>query len=492
MIEFKNVSFTYAGQEHDGLHEINLKIPDGECILFCGRSGCGKTTITRLVNGLIPQFYGGKLQGHVLIDNQEITDFAMYQIAAKVGSVFQNPRTQFFNVDTDSEIAFGIENSALPLQELVSRVEQTTEDLHIQKLRNKNIFELSGGEKQKIAFASVYAMNPQIYLLDEPSSNLDATSIQELKEHLRLTKEQGKTILIAEHRLYYLMELVDRIVYLEQGEIKGLYTPEEFQQISKQERERMGLRAANLQTVSPPKTQSATAFPMLELKDVTLRYKKRIILHNICLSAGKGEVVGIVGRNGTGKTTFSRALCGLHKDEEGQFLWGGKPMERKARLERSYMVMQDVNYELFANSVEAECSFGMRNPDQTLVNATLEELGLNSYRNRHPYTLSGGQKQRVAVAVSMVCGKNLLIFDEPTSGLDFDGMAQVARLVHQLSDKGKIIFIITHDFEFACRTCSRILHFDKGEMKDDIPVSIDTLSKLRNLFSVSDKKGTEP
>ena len=130
-MEVKNVSVTYAGQEHDGLHEINLKIPDGECILFCGRSGCGKTTITRLVNGLIPQFYGGKLQGHVLIDNQEITDFAMYQIAAKVGSVFQNPRTQFFNVDTDSEIAFGIENSALPLQELVSRVEQTTEDLHI-------------------------------------------------------------------------------------------------------------------------------------------------------------------------------------------------------------------------------------------------------------------------------------------------------------------------------------------------------------------------
>ena len=178
MIEFENVSFSYTGQEHGGLHDINLKISDGECVLFCGRSGCGKTTITRLVNGLIPQFYQGELHGRVLVDGQEISNIPMYQIAAKVGSVFQNPRTQFFNVDTDSEIAFGIENEARPPKKLAERVEQTTEDLRIQKLRNRNIFELSGGEKQKIAFASVYAMNPQIYLLDEPSSNLYMTSIQ--------------------------------------------------------------------------------------------------------------------------------------------------------------------------------------------------------------------------------------------------------------------------------------------------------------------------
>ena len=142
MIELENVSFSYDGQEHDGLYNINLKIADGECVLFCGRSGCGKTTVTRLVNGLIPQFYQGKLHGRVLVDGQEISHLPMYQIAAKVGSVFQNPRTQFFNVDTDSEIAFGIENEAHPPRELAVRVEQTTEDLHIQKLRRRNIFEL--------------------------------------------------------------------------------------------------------------------------------------------------------------------------------------------------------------------------------------------------------------------------------------------------------------------------------------------------------------
>jgi energy-coupling factor transport system ATP-binding protein len=487
LIEFENVSFSYQGQEHDGLHGIDLKIADGECVLFCGRSGCGKTTITRLLNGLIPQFYQGELQGSVLVDGQEISNLPMYQIAAKVGSVFQNPRTQFFNVDTDSEIAFGIENEARPPQELAERVEQATDDLNIQKLRNRNIFELSGGEKQKIAFASVYAMNPEIYLLDEPSSNLDMTSIQELAEHLRLIKSQGKTILIAEHRLYYLMDLADRIVYLEKGKITNIFTPEEFR-LLQDKRECMGLRTVDLQEVLPPADYPPDGKEVLKLRDIALYYKKRTILHSLGLSAAKGEVIGVVGHNGAGKTTFSRALCGLHKSCDGQFLWDGQPMDCKARLKHSYMVMQDVNYELFADSVEAECSFGIRNSDQALVEATLEELGLTIYRERHPNTLSGGQKQRVAVAVSMVCGKDLLVFDEPTSGLDFDSMAQVAGLIRRLSEMGKVIFIVTHDFEFVCRTCSRVLHFDEGEMPDDVPVTIDALPKLRELFSVSTGK----
>ena len=163
-------------------------------------------------------------------------------------------------------------------------------------------------------------------------------------------------------------------------------------------------------------------------------------------------------------------------------------MDRKTRLKKSYMVMQDVNYELFADSVEAECSFGIRNPDQKLVTETLEKLGLVAYRERHPNTLSGGQKQRVAVAVSMICRKNLLVLDEPTSGLDLDSVAQVAGLSRRLSDMGKVIFIVTHDFEFVCRTCSRVLHFDEGEMPDDLSMEMNNLPKLRELFAVSTGK----
>ena len=470
MIEFENVSFSYTGQEHGGLHDINLKISDGECVLFCGRSGCGKTTITRLVNGLIPQFYQGDIHGRVLVDGQEISNIPMYQIAAKVGSVFQNPRTQFFNVDTDSEIAFGIENEARPPQELIERVEQTADDLRIQKLRNRNIFELSGGEKQKIAFASVYAMNPQIYLLDEPSSNLDMTSIQELREHLRLIKKQGKTVLIAEHRLYYLMELADRIVYLEKGEIKGIYTPEEFRQLSEHEREHMGLRAVDLQAVFPPKAHLPALTPVLELRNVTLRYKKQTILHDIVLSAGKGEVIGVVGHNGAGKTTFSRALCGLHKDCDGQFLWESKPIERKERLQRSYMVMQDVNHQLFTESVLDEILLSMGTEDKQRAREILQEMDLLPYEDCHPMGLSGGQKQRVAVASAIASERPLILFDEPTSGLDLFHMRQVANVVNQVANAGRTALVVTHDPEFILRCCHYVLHLENGQIQESYSI----------------------
>lgn len=485
MISLEHVSFSYPGQKRGGLRDINLTVREGECILLCGRSGCGKTTITRLVNGLIPKFYPGELCGTVLVDGRNIAELSMYEIAEHVGSVFQNPRTQFFNVDSDSEIAFGLENQARPPKELRDRVEAAANDLNIQNLRQRSLHELSGGEKQKIAFASVHAMNPEIYLLDEPSSNLDMNAIADLKKHLWLIKGQGKTILIAEHRLYYLMDIADRIVYVDEGRIAGIYTPEQFQQIPRQVRERMGLRVTDLEEVNLVSAQAVLPPPILELRDAALRYKKHSVLEGLSLSAGPGEIIGVVGRNGAGKTTLSRTLCGLHKDSEGQFLWNGQPTNRKARLKRSYMVMQDVNYQMFAESVEAECSFGIRSPDRDLIESTMERLGLTPYKDSHPNTLSGGQKQRVAAAVSMICRKELLVFDEPTSGLDFDSMAQVAGLVKELAAMGKLIFVVTHDYEFICRTCSRVLHVDRGEQCDDLPVCAATKEQLKKLFSIS-------
>lgn len=485
MIELKNVSFSYFQQKDNGIKNIDLTVSDGECVLFCGRSGCGKTTITRLVNGLIPHFYKGKLSGEIYVNHRDITKTPMYEIAEHVGSVFQNPKTQFFNVDTDSEIAFGIENKALPPKELAIQVDKTIEDLELQHLSRRNIFELSGGEKQQIAFASIYAMNPDIYLLDEPSSNLDMFAIERLKRHLRLIKQQGKTILIAEHRLYYLMEIADRIVYMEQGQIQNIYTPAQFYELSQNERESMGLRTIDLSLVKPAVPSFSISHSTLELKNIVLHYKKHKILEHISLTASPGEVIGVLGHNGAGKTTFSRALCGLHTVSDGEFLWNGKPQKNRERRQRSYMVLQDVNYQLFAESVEAECSFGIRNPDIELSTQTMQELGLYPYRERHPNTLSGGQKQRTAAAVSMVCQKEVLIFDEPTSGLDFDSMGQVAGLIQKLAALEKVIFIVTHDYEFICQACSRVLHFDEGKMFDDLPIQADTFPKLRELFGVS-------
>ena len=483
MIRFENVSFSYAGNAQEGLEPVDLTIEDGECILLCGRSGCGKTTFTRLINGLIPNFYPGKLNGRVTVNGLVISETPMYQIAGQVGSVFQNPRTQFFNTDTDSEIAFGIENAALPLSELHQRVAQAEKDLNIENLSGRSIFELSGGEKQKIAFASVYAMNPNVYLLDEPSSNLD--TIDELKETLRLLKQQGKTILVAEHRLYYLMDVIDRAFYFERGRLEKVYSPDELLALSQEDRERMGLRATDLHTVEPVYPQVRNDKAALELKNLSLSYKKQKILEDLTISVKAGEVVGIIGHNGAGKTTFSRAVCGLHKEIEGKIFLNNTEQSRKDLMKRSYLVMQDVNYELFAESVEQESIFGIKNPDKELAKATLEELDLAQFSQWHPNTLSGGQKQRLAVAVSMICRKDLLVFDEPTSGLDFDNMLRVAQLINRLAQMGKIVFVATHDYEFVCRACNRILHLDDNRLVSSYQLCTENEAQLRSLFAVT-------
>ncbi|SFR83572.1 ABC transporter ATP-binding protein [Anaeromicropila populeti] len=482
MISIKNVTFQYAGKQTGGVYNINIEIARGECVLFCGRSGCGKTTITRLVNGLIPYFYEGELTGEVHVDGMNISETPMHLIAEKVGSVFQNPRSQFFNTDTESEIAFGIENMSWSKSKMKRRIEETTKELRMEKLRKRGIMELSGGEKQKVAFASIYAMSPEVFVLDEPSSNLDVDAIGDLKNTLSFLKNENKTILISEHRLYYLKDIVDRIVYVEDGEVKNIYQKKDFLDIPVWQCAGMGLRAFDLNQVQPDGITPKKNLPLLEMKNFSVSYKKKRILEQVSLSAEYGEIIGIVGQNGAGKSTFSRALCGLHKNHDGECFWNGKRMNDRQRLKLCYMVMQNVSYQLFAESVDKECSFGIKEPDTYLVSKTLTELGLYEYKDKHPNTLSGGQKQRLAVAVSMICKKEILIFDEPTSGLDYDSMIQVSHLLKKLAQMNKIIYVVTHDYEFLASACNRVLHFKDGRLADDYSVDSEHFQKLQKMF----------
>lgn len=483
MIHFENVSFSYKeSMQHGGLENIDMTIKKGECILLCGRSGCGKTTLTRIVNGLIPYFYPGEMIGTTYVDGENVQELPMYEISERVGSVFQNPRSQFFNVDTDSEIAFGMENLTWPREKMKKRIEETNRDLDISHLIGRSIFELSGGEKQKVAFASIYAMSPDVYLLDEPSSNLDMDAIEDLRKMLVFLKKQGKTILIAEHRIYYLKELVDRIAYMEDGKITKLYSTEQFLSIGNKQRHKMGLRAPDLRKICFMEKNKVKTTPVLDIKELSLYYKKKSIIENINLTISPGEIVGIIGHNGAGKSTFSRSICGLHKNHTGKILWQGKETNDKNRLKLSYMVMQDVGYQLFADTLEKECVFGIKHPDLEKAKQAMKRLGIYEYRDYHPNTLSGGQKQRAAVAVSMVCKKDILIFDEPTSGLDYDSMIQVSGLFQILSEMGKVIFVVSHDYEFLAAACTRIVHLDQGKLLEDYALTLNNQQRLRDFF----------
>lgn len=325
-------------------------------------------------------------------------------------------------------------------------------------------------------------------MLDEPSSNLDMDAIEDLRRTLELLKKQGKTILIAEHRIYYLRELVDRIVYMENGAISAVFSPSQFLSIPEEQRHSMGLRALDLSKVQPRVFAENSQKPILEVRNLSLFYKKKLVLDDLNLSAAPGEIIGIIGHNGAGKSTFSRTLCGLHTNCTGKILWDGKELNAKSRLKRSYMVMQDVSYQLFADTLEKECVFGIKHPDLDAAKQAMERLGIYEYRTHHPNTLSGGQKQRAAVAVSMVCRKDVLIFDEPTSGLDYDSMIQVAGLFQTLSKMGKVIFVVTHDYEFLAVACTRVIHLDNGKQQEDYPLSYDNLHRLRDFFLRSERR----
>ena len=467
MIEFKNVSFTYEGTGEGKIKNLNFTIQTGECVVLTGRSGCGKTTVTRVINGLIPEFFSGDLTGQVMVNGEDIGEKELYEIAKNTGSVFQNPKTQFFNTDTDGEIAFGMENGGVPERKMRERVKSTAEDLKIEHLLGRSIFSLSGGEKQKIAFASVYAMNPDIYLLDEPSSNLDIDAIEDLRQHIALLKKQGKTILIAEHRLYYLRDLADRIFYLDKGTVRHIWSNHEFAGLSEEKRTKLGLRTPRYvrpslkQVIREDSEKEEEGKAFLRIKNLSVGYGKETVLSNLNFQAAAGEIIAITGHNGAGKSTFCRTLCGLLKPLEGSIFWKGRKCKEKERLKNSYMVMQDVNYQLFADSVEHECGFGIQNPDRQKITETMKHLELYEYKDRHPNTLSGGQKQRIAVAVSMICRKDILIFDEPTSGLDYESMCTVAELMKQLAGMGKLIFVVTHDFELMELVCTRELRLSE-------------------------------
>ena len=507
VVDIRNVTHKYKGAGEDSIEGVSLTVTKGETLLLCGASGSGKTSVIRLINGLIPHYYHGEMSGDVLVKDLEVGKIELHELAGIVGTVFQNPRSQFFSVDTDGEIVFGPENIGLVPEEILDRKNMIVDQMDLTKLLGRSLFELSGGEKQRIACASVAALLPEIILLDEPSSNLDFEAIAKLHEIIREWKEQGKTIIISEHRLWYLKDLVDRVIYMDGGRIAHEWTREEFSALSESETNALELRPTSVMehfsqifsdeggsgdASSAGEAAGRSAFRAegnavppasrdgIKLKDFYFTYQhKPYVLWkqkfteadgealSLCipeLVLPKGKVIAVVGRNGTGKSTFLRCVCGLEKDCTGTIGIDGKEYRGKRRIGLSYMVMQDVNHQLFTDSVESEILLSMKEKEEKRCSEILDTLGLLSYKETHPMALSGGQKQRVAIASAISAGAQILLFDEPTSGLDYAHMEKVGMLLQRLAASGKTVLVSTHDPELIEQCCDYELYIRKGRV----------------------------
>jgi len=449
MISFEDVSYTYPNQKEKALENVTFQVKKGESVFITGKSGSGKSTIARAIIGIIPHIIKGNLEGNVIVNGKNTRKLTVRKLAADVGYVFQNPESQFFTLTVDQEVSLGPEN--LGLDEIDKRVEKALQMVGLEDKRYESVFNLSEGEKQKVAVASQLAMSPEVIVMDEPTSNLDPKATDDFFNILGNLRD--KTLILIDHRTYRVPEIFERVIVMDNGLIiedtdsKKLSDPN-F-------RDEYGLRSPErAYNLSYPRKKDQE--PLLKVSSVSYSYGDGFSVEDVNFELGEGEVLGIVGSNGSGKTTIAKLIAGLLKPDKGR-------IELKGSVG---MVMQDPDHQLFMDTVERELTFGLE--DDKLPLEVIKSMDLRHLMKRHPHSLSGGEKQRTLISVFLVKKPNLLIMDEPTTGMDLENMKRLVNWIKKLKRMGLSLIIISHDLEFLDMVVDKILILKNGRQTSDV------------------------
>ena len=498
----ENLSFQYRTRPELAIQNISFELKPGEMLLIAGSSGCGKTTLARCINGLIPRSYRGKREGRVLLHGKDVAEMQIADVAQIVGTLLQDPERQIVASNVYNEIAFGPENLGLPRAEILERVEKAIKRLKIEDLRDRETFNLSGGEKQKVALAGLLAMNPSILLLDEPLASLDPASAYEALDVFRSLAEEGKTVVLVEHRVEdAIAARPDRMLYMEAGQVKYLGSIEDLPtEIDHHEVKlpaewvvkRVKQMDEKVDKVEP--VQKATkGEPLVLFEDVDFRYSDDtpLILQNLNLTIYRGDLIGVIGPNGSGKSTLIKHAIGLLKPTKGRVLVEGKDTRTMsvAQIARVLgFVFQSPTHMLYAPTVREELEFGPRNLEfkkevmQTAVAQSVATVNLSGLEEYPPLGLSFGQQKRTTIAAVLAMQSKIMIMDEPTAGQDYANYTHFMDAMCRPSVDGSQSLVaanfaatlfITHDLDLAVTYANRVLLVgDKHIVADDTPEEV--------------------
>ena len=524
IIEFKDFSFQYRVQAEPTVKNINLSIYEGEKVLIVGPSGSGKSTLAHCINGLVPFFYDGIVTGQLNINGNDATKMNIFELSKIVGTVLQDPDSQFIGLTVGEDIAFKLENYCISQDEMIDRVDKSAELVDIKKELYSSPYKLSGGQKQRVTLAGVTVDDVKILLFDEPLASLDPATGESAIELIdKMQKQNNKTAIIIEHRLEDVLHCdVDRVIVMDKGEIIADTTIDEI--IRKDILRKVGIREPlyltalryadceindtlklknietlelgeykeklkdwyeNIEVYESDENQN----PILELDNINFSYNnEKQILKNVSFKINKGDMAAIVGRNGAGKSTISKLVCGFYKPTSGRILFDGKDMVDytiKERSEKIGFVMQNPNQMISKTMVYDEVAFGLKirglydSEIKERVEETLRICGLYGYRNWPISALSFGQKKRVTIASILVLNPDMIILDEPTAGQDFKHYTEIMEFLVDLNKKGVTILMVTHDMHLMLEYTNKVIVLSEGEkIADNIPAYILTNKEI--------------